>query len=80
MSKTHSGKKVVVGLLSAMIGASSAVLWIANSFGSQPAAEMKRRPQGAGASGGSMWKNIDTEIKSKQSDTSDKRGKPAAPW
>lgn len=76
MSKGHSGKKVVIVLLTAMISTSAAVLWIGNSFGSQPGAE-SRRPVKAGGAGGSMWKNIDSELKAKQED---RGGRPGAPW
>lgn len=78
MSKTHSGKKVVIVLLGGMAGAAATVTAIANSFGSQPGAET-RQPKSTGT-GGSMWKNIDSEMKAKKQGDAEPRSKPAAPW
>ena len=74
---THSGKKVVMALLAALVSTSAAVVAIGASVGSVRGADVQRPPPSSG--GGSMWKNIDNAKKNNNVVSTDER-KPGAPW
>jgi hypothetical protein len=75
--KVHSGKKVVLVLLSGMGVAAAAVLAIGASVGNRPDID-SRRPAPSSSGGGSMWKNLD-KAKKQQTSAEDER-KPGSPW
>jgi hypothetical protein len=58
-----SGQKTAILLLSGIIVAGGAVISIGASVGSYGGEERPARQNAGGSRGGSMWKNMDNEIK-----------------